>query len=68
MRDTIALALVRAELCRAQAAAQRRRLDASRGDAVIALGHGMVPRALIPNDRGMRRGAPVARRGSTPPD
>lgn len=68
MRDTIALALVRAELCRAQVAAQRRRLAACGGEAVTALGRGMLPRVLFPYDRGTRRGTPAARQDGTPPD
>jgi hypothetical protein len=70
MRDTIALALVRAELCRAQAAAHRRRLELRHGDSGTWIGRSIstMHRMLFLHDRGTRPDQSAAHESGSPPD
>ena len=70
MRDTIALALVRAELCRAQAAAHRRRLALRHDGAGTRTGRSMWSTHLVPflHDRGMGHRPSAAHESGSPPD
>ncbi len=70
MRDRIALALVRAEWCRAQAAAHRRRLALRHDGAGARIGRGIwsMHRVLFLHDRGTRHDRSAAHETGSPPD
>lgn len=70
MRDTLALALVRAELCRAHALGQRRAPASEKLDAAIAIRPTIAASRSAPfvRDRGARRHPIGASPNTSPPD